>query len=461
MVGLALRTMSNLTARYAHLASKVTFDNLPLEVREKAKRCLIDFFAVALGGYHTEEGKRTIAAVKKLAGSGSCTIIGDGGQTSAPFAAFANGVLGKELDMDDGHRLGGSHIAAPVMPAALAAAELTGASGRDLLAGIVAGYDVHARVGQAIDPSHETRGFNPVGTCGTLGAAVAAARIFGSSEEMIVDTIGIAANAAAGQLQFCFDTNSNTRELVAGYAAMNGLLAAMLAREGFGGPAQAIEGNWGFLKAMADKVNERILSEGLGSHFKIMEVHFKPFAACRHVHPAVTALLDVLGKRPLKAEDVAKITVRTYSVATEPFRINPDPKDKHAAIYSLPYTVSVAFLDHTLPISRFTNDAVNDPVVRELMRKVTVVEDKELSRAYPNKWPCEVTIQTRSGETLSTCVDFPKGEPENPMSDEELAFKFEAVASQVMSREKMAKVMSSILSIEEHDISSLMKMVIA
>ncbi len=454
-------TISNITSSYARLAADIRFDNLPSEVRNKTKRCLIDFLAVALGGYHTEEGKRAIASIKKLGGHGPCTIIGDGLQTSPPLAAFANGVLGKELDMDDGHRLGGSHIAAPVMPAALAAAELNRVAGRDLLAGIVAGYDVHARVGQAIDPSHENRGFNPVGTCGTLGAAVAASRILGLSEEKILDAIGIAANCASGQLQFCFDTDSNTRELVAGYAAMNGLFAAILARDGFGGPSQAIEGDWGFLRAMADEVNESILIEGLGSQFKIVEVHFKPFAACRHVHPAATALLDLLKKRPLKPQDVNRITIKTYGVATEPFRVNSDPKDKHAAIYSLPYAVSVALLDHTLPMERFTNEAVNDPAVRSLMKKVTVVEDREFSESYPAKWPCQVIIETTMGETLSSRVDFPKGEPENPITDDELGFKFEAVATQVMPKEKISAITKSVLSLEERETSSLMRLLVA
>ena len=155
--------MSNITSSLAHSASKMSFDSLPPEVRNKAKQCLVDFFAVALGGYHAEGGKRIVAAIDKFEHGGPCSIIGAGSRTSAPFAAFANGVLGKELDMDDGHRLGGSHIGAPVIPAALAAAELAGVSGKSLIGGIVAGYDIHARVGQAIDPSHKNRGFNPVG----------------------------------------------------------------------------------------------------------------------------------------------------------------------------------------------------------------------------------------------------------------------------------------------------------
>jgi 2-methylcitrate dehydratase PrpD len=443
------------------MAAKVTSANLPSETREKAKRCLIDFLAVALGGCSTQEGKRAVVTAGRLGGIGPCTIIGEGLKTSAPFAAFANGVLGKELDMDDGHRFGGSHIAAPVMPAAIAAAELTDATGRDLIEGIVAGYEIHARIGQAIDPSHKNRGFNPVGTCGTLGAAVAASRILGLSEECIAHSIGIAANSAAGQLQFCFDTDSNTRELVAGYAAMNGLFAAILARDGFEGPSQSIEGDWGFLRAMADETNERVLTEAVGSPYKIMEVHFKPFAGCRHVHPAVTALLDILSKHELSVEDVDHITVSTYGVAAEPFRTNPNPLDKHAAIYSLPYTISVAFIDHTLPMARFTDAALKDPTIRSLMQRVSVVEAKEFSASYPLRWPCEVTVRTHSHGTISSHVDFPKGEPENPLSDEELTLKFEAVTFQTVPKERVAKIVSTILNIEEFPVSSLMRLAIA
>ncbi|MGH8696751.1 MAG: MmgE/PrpD family protein, partial [Burkholderiales bacterium] len=270
--------MTAITRELADFVARTSYDALPAEVRERAKWLVTDMVGIALRARHEAESTPALlAAVERLGlGQGKASVIGDERGCSPTAAALVNGTLAHSLDFDDTHARGSIHPSAPIVPAALAAAEMAGAGGRDLVAAIVAGYEVQIRLSLALVPKdHYDRGFHPTATCGVFGAAAAAGRVFGLSAEAIAHAFGIALSQAAGSMQFLVD-GAWTKRLHVGYAAMSGLIAASLAREGFHGAVDAIEGKAGFLRAYSpNPVLENAVAD-LGRVYETMAIAIKP-----------------------------------------------------------------------------------------------------------------------------------------------------------------------------------------
>ena len=272
--------VTDLTARFASYAAGIRHDALPAEVEARCRFLILDLVGNMLRGRHDAESSAPLLAAARAMGlgHGQHAVFGEASRWSPLGAALLNGAFAHSLDFDDTHAAGTLHPGAPVIPAALAAAEMCGAGGRDVIAAIVAGYEVTNRLAVALPGGdHYDRGFHPTATCGVFGAAAAAGRVFGFSPAQVEDALGIALSQSAGSLQF-LENGAWTKRFQVGWAAMAGLSAALLAREGFRGAAKALEGRSGFLRAYAPNPDPERALRGLGQEYELMETAVKPLS---------------------------------------------------------------------------------------------------------------------------------------------------------------------------------------
>mgnify|MGYP003313757644 CR=1 FL=1 len=294
--------MTAVTRQLANFAADLLYDDVPPKVIERAKLLIYDITGVMVRARHDASSTPAmIKAVERLGlARGNCSVIGDERAYAPTAAALVNGTLAHSLDFDDTHAAGSLHSSAPIVPAALAAAEMVGASGRDLIAACVVGYEVQIRLALALNPSDPyDRGFHPTATCGVVGAAAAAGRLLGLESIGIQSAFGIALSQAAGSMQFLADGAWTKRSHV-GQAASNGLICATLASEGFKGPDEAFEGNWGFLNAYAPNSDHAKATERLGAHWETLGLAVKPYPSCRYSHAAMDGLIALSKEHSIK-----------------------------------------------------------------------------------------------------------------------------------------------------------------
>src|ERR1700741_2922693 len=304
--------MAEETATLAGYVAGLTFEDIPPEVKDRAKVLTLDFLGSAIRARRDAESTPSLLKMLEglsLDGEGEATVFGDSKTWTPAVAALLNGAFGHSLDFDDTHADSSLHPSAPVVPAAFAVGEMVGASGRDVLTAIVAGYEVCCRLGNALDPtSHYARGFHPTATAGTYGAAAAAAKLFGLSQQQIVAAFGVSGSQAAGSLQFLVNGAWNKRYQV-GAAAMNGVIAATLARNDFIGSSESIEGVHGLLVGYSDNAHPDKAVAGLGEVYETMKIGVKPYPSCRYPHAALDAIIAMRREHNLTPDQIRKVEV--------------------------------------------------------------------------------------------------------------------------------------------------------
>ena len=410
-----------LSQQLARFAAAVRFEELPPEAVEMAKKCLLDWMGSVLAGSTQPPAAMARRFVESLGGRPDAAVFGTSLRTGVAQAAFANGLASHIVEMDDLHRRSTLHPAAPVISAALAAAEREGASGRRLVEAMVVGYDVATRIAEAVNPSHY-RFWHNTATCGTFGAAAAVAKVLGLGEEAFAHALGSAGSQAAGLWEFMRD-GAMTKHLHTGQAALNGVTAAYLAREGFTGARAILEGDKGFFRAMAERADPSRVTEGLGRQFKILENSFKMFPCCGHTHSAIAAALKLRGRHGFDPPEVERIDVRTYRAALD-IAGHAAPRTPYEAKFSLTYTVAAALARGRVGLDEFEASALQDPAVEAVRQRTQVAVDPAHDRAYPQRWAATVEVQLRDGRRLAATVDRVPGEDGNGLSFEELERKF-------------------------------------
>jgi 2-methylcitrate dehydratase PrpD len=420
------------TRRLSAYVASLSYDDLPTEAIAKAKDCLLDYIAYTSFGCDEDPAHILGIAFREMGGREECTVIGQDWRLPAINAAFLNGATGHMTELDDTHRGTGSHPGDSILPAALAMAEVQHASGKDLIAAIVSGYEADIRVGEAVMPGHYSKGWHISGTINTFGAAVAAGKLLNLDATAMTHNMGIASGQAAGNFAHVKERGM-MKDFNPGRAASNGVFSAILAQKGFTGATGALEHPKGFCALYSDTVDLDKLTKDFGDSFRILEVGHKPFPGCRHIHPARDALLSILSEQgPLSPDQVHKITARLLSIiASEMDDYEPWAPGKgiYGPTFSTQFNLALAFLEGEKGLRRWLKDntygleKAKDPAMHRLMEKIEVVPDEEMTKAWPFTWSSVLTLETSKG-TFNKRIDYPKGEPENPLSGRELWDKF-------------------------------------
>jgi len=440
----------------AKFISELEFKHLPSKAVENAKLCILDTVAVAIAGSRVKAADMFFDVVASVGGRPEATILGRGVKVPCLSAALVNGAMAHMVEMDDVHKGAIIHPGAPIVPAALAIAEREGADGRALITAVVAGYDVAIRLGECVGKTHY-QFWHTTGTCGTFGAAAAGCVVLGLDEERTLNALGNAGDQASGLWEFLKD-GAMSKFLHTGKAAFDGLLATLLAQKGFTGAKKIIEGEAGFCEATSDDYDLSKITDGLGERFKITEISLKPYPSCRFTHAPIDAALAIRAERPIRPEEVEGIEVRTHAQAVR-IAGNPRPRTPYEAKFSIAFCVAYALLHGEVGLGAFSEANLKDERLRALMEKVSVAVDPGIDAQFPAKWPAEVIVSLRDGSALKKLVEYPLGDPENPMSFGDVEKKLYDLARGVLSDEQMASAASLVRELEKlADVGELMEL---
>ena len=431
--------MMKITEALADFCATVSIASLPAEVIERTPLLLLDLIGSIVRARSEAAVAPPLLATVSAMGltNGAARVFGDPASYAPAGAALLNGAFAHALDFDDTHAAGTLHPGAPVIPAALAAAEMTGASGADILAAIVAGYETCCRIAVALPAGdHYARGFHPSATCGVFGAAAAAARVFGLDTADIGSALGIALSQSAGSLQFLAD-GAQTKPFQVGWAAMAGLTAATLARNGYKGPAEAIEGRHGFLQGYAPAPRPDRIVQDLGSVFELMHTGIKPYPSCRYGHAGIDAVLALRAEHGFQPEEVDSITYGLSNAGLllvgAPIEHKRNPRNIVDAQFSAPFVLSCALVTGAMEWDSYQR--LNDPLIRAILPKVDCIHDPQIEAEFPANMSGKITITAR-GQTFSRKVVVPLGEPSNFLGQDKLLAKFMALAAPVLGADK-------------------------
>ncbi len=449
------------TKKLAAFCSRVSIDDLPKEVVSKAKLCLLDYIANVFGSLRLQAVRDVVSYIKAMGGEGKSTVLASGFKTTPQNAAFLNGVLAEAIEAQDGVRFGGNHPVSAVTPAALAMGEVYQCGGADLIEALVAGYEAADRVAASVHPFLTLSGFLPTGACGTFGAAIAAGKMMDLDETGLLNALGCAGYMTPISMAEDLMAGCTVKIVQGGQAASAGVTAAGLAAQGITGHDRVLEGSelgGGFTKITlnnVDPVLERI-TDGLGDSYSIMDVYFKPFTSCRHTHGAAQATLELLGEHGFGAGDVKSVSVQTYTVANiATGKGVPENGSFVSAQFSIPYVVSACLLDGEMGPGQLTAERIGSDDIRRLADVVTVGIDDALNGMYPDKTPSRVSITLGDGRVLTRQVDVPKGDPRDPMEEDDIAGKVRRFGG-AEDPERIETVISMVMDLEDiEDITEL------
>ena len=415
------------TQALCRFLAELTYAQLPEHVLARTEELYLDWLASALAS----QGAHPIPLFERYAqkmgpSSGPAQVIVNGAGTSAYFAALVNAASSHLVEQDDLHNSSVLHPATVVFPAALAAAQDLGKSGRELLLASVAGYEAGIRIGEFLGRSHY-RIFHTTATVGTLAAAVAVGKLLDFNEEQFINLLGSAGTQAAGLWEFLRDA-ADSKQLHTAKAAADGLLAAYLTADGLTGARNILEGDQGLAAGMSSDAQPGKLSADLGSRWALVETSFKFHASCRHTHPAADALLDVMQREGLSAAQISQVQTQVHQGAIDVLGRVTVPATVHQAKFSMGTVLGLIAVHGKAGLPEFHELALTDPAVAAFRDKVSMSLDPEVDSAYPQRWLGRVTVTTTDGRTLHGAIDEPKGDPGNTLSRAELADKFQRLA---------------------------------
>jgi 2-methylcitrate dehydratase PrpD len=405
---------------------------LPPEVLDRARYFLLDYLACVIRGSREESSAAVQRMIQRMGASGCSTVIGTPMRTIPGLAAMANGAAAHSIEMDDTHSGGSIHLGATMYSAALALAETMPETSSDaFFAAVVAGFEAAARIAMAVQPKeHYALGFHMTPTCGVFGAAITSAKLLGLTAEQTLAAVGIAGSMAAGSMEFLAD-GAWTKRIHPGLAAQNGIHAALLAAERFTGPLRILEGRDGFLHGYSRNPVPDRLTANLGESFEILRTAVKPHACCRYMQGPIDAVLAIMREHNFKAHQIHRIEVAVleagWGIVAEPRVRKYAPESVVDAQFSMPFGAAVAAMDGAAGLDQFTIQKARSPKIRELMNKVVLVKDPRIEETFPQEWPARVSIELENGRHYEKFVRYPKGDPENPLSWDEMAAKFRAL----------------------------------
>jgi 2-methylcitrate dehydratase PrpD len=436
----------------ARWAAGVSFDDLPPDVVSATKLRVLDVIGLALAGAETPFGKSVRAAAVAMSGAGPCRVFGTNDSLSVTMAAFANGAFSQALEYDDTHNESIVHMSSPSVAAALAIADTTPVTGRDLITAIAVGSEVSCRAGSVAPGQFHSRGFHPSGLFATFGVTFLAGRLLDLDADAMARAAGISGSFASGILE-CWVDGTQTKFLHPGWSAQSGIVAAFLARAGTTGPAQVFEGRWGlFASHLQDKgapTDFARLTLELGTRWDSRNASFKPFPAAHVLHPYVDAILR-MHQHGLRAHDVDWIDCPVAPFIV-PIVCNPTEEkfapatDSHGRV-SLQYTLAEALVRGSLGRHAYSEANLRDPEILGLARRVRFHPDASLPD--PGRFKGIVKVWLKNGTTMTEIEEYNRGSAENPMTIEDIRAKFDENADEFLDKDARDRVADAVARLD-------------
>ena len=392
------------------------------EVLHHARKCYLDYLGCVLAGYVQNKERIKELVQTGLFAQGNCTVLGSEQKLLFRDAGFVNGFNAHAMELDDGHRYAMLHIEAPVFSAMTALYEQEHLSAESFYKGVIVGYEVTVRLSRAMQPWHKVRGFHSTGTCATVGVAMAAAAALNYDFNQMKSTLSAAASSAAGLLEMLAD-DSELKPYNVGRAVMDGLTAAYIGKVGYIPPVDILGGKRGFLNVLTDTQNLEFLEVFEESDKPcILGNFFKPYPACRHCHSTIDAALEIARKNDIPADSIDRIKIGTYKLALTGHDHTVVNSSK-SAMMSIPYGAVVALARKDAGLSQYNEKVVLSETIQQLLKKVQITEDVELTCLLPDIRGAKVEVEA-GGNSYSCRIDYSLGEPENPMDDTAIIEKF-------------------------------------
>lgn len=399
--------------------------SMKAEDSKMPKECLLDYLGVTLAGgkAYRDEIQQYLNNIEDS--NNGASVICFGRKIEVSNAALVNGICAHAVELDDGHRIGMPHLEATIISALLAVAEKNSISSSEFFRGILVGYEAAIRLSCAIQPGHKLKGYHATGTCGTIGAAMGIAVAMHFDYEQMKSAFSAAVTSAAGLLEM-IEGDSEMKPYNAGRAAMDGVTAAFIGKARFKAPEDALGGKRGFLKVMTNEPEMKYLTDFTDAIPMIAGIYRKPYAACRHCHPSIEAAINIRSKDGFNINEVESVQIDTYKLAVAGHE-HKEIKGVNSAKMSIPYSFAVALCTGKAGLDEFTDQYISDNAILGITDKVSVADVDDLTALCPKKRVAVVTVKTAT-RVFTERVDYPKGEPENPLSREELEKKFRGLA---------------------------------
>lgn len=449
-----------ITATMARWAANLKYEDIGENAVHEARRYLLDSLGCALGGYRQEDVRIALEVLEDIGGSGKATIIGTGKKADPVTASLANALMVRVMDYNDIYWQQDPSHPSDIIPAAIACGERRALGGRELIVGIVLGHEFEMRLCEAAFPGIRERGWHHA-TLTAFASPIVAGRLLGLPWEKIQHAIGISASRQASYGAVTAGKLTMMKNTVDPMATQSGVLAALLAEKGYTGPEHIIDGKEGIVHCFGPEWQLDVLTDGLGDSWRIERCGMKAFPTEALTHAPISATLDIVNDNDLSPDDVAKVHIRSLARAAD-ILADPskyDPRTKETADHSLPYVIAAAVADRQVTPAQFEEKKIMDPTIRAQLNKVEVVADPEIEAVFPKLQRVIVKVTTTDGREFEKQLDYPKGDPRNPLTDEEVEAKFEALAAPILGDGARSRLKEAVWSLDKLDsISALMAM---
>lgn len=441
-----------ITATMSQWAAGLEYQHIGAKAVHEAKRYLLDSLGCALGGFLQEDVKHALAVLDEVAGKGPATVIGSGAKLDVVSAALANALMVRVMDYNDIYWQQDPSHPSDILPAALAAAERMGTGGREIIVGIILGHEFEMRLCEAAFPGIRERGWHHA-TLTAFASPIVAGRMLRLSWEQIQHAIGISASHHATLGAVTAGKLTMMKNTVDPMATQAGMFAALLAEKGYTGPEHVIDGKEGLVKCFGPEWKLDVLTDGLGDSWRIERCGMKAFPTEALTHTPISAVLQIVQEHDLAPEQIAKVHIRSLARAAD-ILADPskyDPRSKETADHSLPYVIAAAIVHRQVTPRQFEPDAIMDDRLRAQLPKVEVVADPAIEAVFPKLQRVAVTITTTDGRSFDAQLDYPKGDPRNPLTDLEVEAKFDALAEPVLDAATRRRLKDAVWNLEDVD----------
>ena len=438
----------NIEKKVASFVSKINWKSVSKSLQHKSLEHILDTLGAMCGGSLEPDALKVFAVFSGELGCGNSTVIGSNVGVPAPTAAFLNTFYGRINTFDDTYESGPIHPGSPILGATLAVSEHIGASGLDLLAGLITGYEISVRVADAMGPSHYASGFHATGTCTAIGAAAASARALGLNATGISNALGHAGSGAAGLRQYQETGSMSDSAINGARAAQLGVAAALLSQGGVKAPSSILTGRWGVLNVLSDSSNSPSLGAKLGTTWVWENVSLKPYPTCRFTHSPIIIAINLKKKYGFSYKDISGIHVSTFRQSVEVSN-RPNVKSRFDALMSHQFGVAAALINDGVNIDTLNASIFRKSAVKNLMSKIDVSHDPDLDRNYPKFWTHRVKITLIDGRVLYAEQRNPPGHPDFPIEHGLLKNKFTEQANQVLGGERSEALLKGIFDIDK------------